>query len=169
MNALAKVSPRARMAASSRASPALAEPVAPMTSVPARNVKPRSCIRPRSADLGSWGAEADRFVCEIFISFSLICISFSLVVISCNQKPHVYKQTVAHPFKGVFAQDLHFCHLWRNRKYFAGPRRQRLRDLASQAGIAARFICKSVEDAELPRPSLIAYHFKVAVSFSASG
>src|SRR6266481_5501701 len=50
-----------------------------MTSVHARRVKPRRCIRPRSADLGSWGAElmvcvatkTGRYVCEIFISFLL--------------------------------------------------------------------------------------------------
>jgi hypothetical protein len=50
--------------------PALAEPVAPMTSVHAKTVKPRRCISLGSAGLGSWGAEADPYVCEIFISFS---------------------------------------------------------------------------------------------------
>jgi hypothetical protein len=59
---------------------ALAEPVAPMTSVYARNAKPTRCIRPRAADLCFWGAEsmvlvaieASRCVREIFISFSII-------------------------------------------------------------------------------------------------
>src|SRR5438132_3135883 len=56
--ALAKASPSARTAVSSRISPALAEPVAPMTSVHTRNAKPRRCIRPRSADSDLWGAES---------------------------------------------------------------------------------------------------------------
>src|SRR5215467_9514328 len=48
-----------------------------MTSANARRVNPRSCIRPRTADFGAWGAESARYVCEIFISF-LVVISFLL-------------------------------------------------------------------------------------------
>src|ERR1700730_17333151 len=62
--------------------------------------------------------------------------------------------TAYSPFQGCVRKDLHFFHLWRNRKEFAGPRSQCLRDLASQVGIAARFICRGVEDAKLPRPEL---------------
>src|SRR5580704_7806581 len=55
---------------------------APMVSVHARRVKPRRCITPRRADLGSWGAESVRNVCEIFIRFSWMIIVFSLIVVS---------------------------------------------------------------------------------------
>jgi|SRR5438309_4752088 len=51
--------------------------VAPTARVQARKVKPRGCISFRSADLGSWDAESARYVCEIFISFSLVIIVFS--------------------------------------------------------------------------------------------
>src|SRR6266852_5626299 len=51
-------------------------------------------------------------------------------------------------------KDLHFFDLRGNREQFVGPSPQRLRNLASQVGIAARFIWKGVEDTELPRPEL---------------
>src|SRR5215831_2420825 len=41
-----------------------------------------------------------------------------------------------------------------DRQQFVGSRSQCLRDLTSQVGIAAAFICEGVEDAELPRPKL---------------
>ena len=106
--ALAKLPPRARTASSSRA-PALAEPVAPMTSVHARNASPRPCIRPRGADLG----KTARYVCEVFtslcqtfISLSLMCIVSPWLVVSGNREPEttassVYRQsplTSAVPF-----------------------------------------------------------------------
>src|SRR5215813_7467254 len=84
IKALAKVSPRARTAASSRAWPALAELFAPMTSVHARNAKPRRCIMPRSTDLHFWGAESARYVLDILISFFSIFILSSLVVSRLN-------------------------------------------------------------------------------------
>src|SRR5260370_39566392 len=51
-----------------------------MTSTHARNAEPRRCIGPRSADLNFWGGEsmvsvaikAARYVCGVFISFSLV-------------------------------------------------------------------------------------------------
>src|SRR6516165_9812977 len=89
MNALAKASPSARTAASSRASAALAELVAPTTSVQARNAEPRRCTRTPSAKLGPWGAASARHVCRMFISFSLMFISFSLALVSCHRQPAV--------------------------------------------------------------------------------
>ena len=53
-----------------------------MVSVQARRVKLRRCIIPRSADLGSWGAESARFVCEMFVSFFLEIMFFSVIVVS---------------------------------------------------------------------------------------
>src|SRR5258708_33872171 len=57
-----------------------------MTSANARNAEPRRCIRPRNADLCFWGGEsmmsvaikAARYVCGVFISFSLVdsCSAF---------------------------------------------------------------------------------------------
>src|SRR6267142_967557 len=51
-------------------------------------------------------------------------------------------------------KNLHFFDLRRSREQFVGPSPQGLRNLASQVGIAARVICKGVEDAELPRSDL---------------
>src|SRR5215469_16083825 len=45
-----------------------------MKSVHPRRVNPRRCTRPRSADLGAWGAQSARYVRDVFISFSLIVI-----------------------------------------------------------------------------------------------
>src|SRR5215831_5544455 len=45
-----------------------------MTRVNARSVSPRRCIRPRSADLGAWGAKSAGYICEIFIFFLLMLI-----------------------------------------------------------------------------------------------
>ena len=51
-------------------------------------------------------------------------------------------------------KNLDFFDLRGSREQFVGPRPQRLRNLATQVGIATPFICKGVEDAELPRPKL---------------
>src|SRR5258705_8418737 len=51
-------------------------------------------------------------------------------------------------------KDLHFFDLRGSREQFVGPSPQRLRNLASEVRIATRFICKGVEDPELPRPDL---------------
>src|SRR5580658_9476293 len=51
-------------------------------------------------------------------------------------------------------KDLHFFDLRGSREQFVGPRTQRLSNVASQVGIATPFICKGVEDTELPRTKL---------------
>src|SRR5580698_10659938 len=48
-------------------------------------------------------------------------------------------------------ENLHFFDLRRSCEQFTGPSAQRLRNLAGQMRIAARFTCKGIENAELPR------------------
>src|SRR5260370_32670787 len=66
-------------------------------------------------------------------------------------------------------EDLHFFNLRGSRKQFIGSRPQCLRNLASQVGIAAPSFAKVSKMPNFPGASLIAYHFKVPFSFSASG
>src|SRR6266849_8530329 len=79
---------------------------------------------------------------------------FARDIVSRAYAAYRFPRTFRSAFQGCVCKDLHFLHPWRNLKQFTGPGRQRLRDLASQVGIAARFIGKGVEDAELPRPDL---------------
>src|SRR5262249_18500175 len=129
--ALAKLSPSERTAASSRG-PALAEPVALMTSAHARNAKPRPRNRPRSAN-----------VCEIFISFSLVFI-FQLPSYPCLLIPlRVYLQG---PPLFPPAEEPQIIR-------WLAP--QCLRDLASQVGIAqfndtTLIVCNPVSPHGLP-------------------
>src|SRR5580692_1888605 len=51
-------------------------------------------------------------------------------------------------------ENLHLFDLRWSREQFIGPRPQRLRNLTAQVSVAAPFVCKGIEDAELPRPKL---------------
>src|SRR5580693_4620635 len=71
---------------------ALPERGAPITSVHARTDKPAHCIMPRRTDLDSSGVEPIRYVCDIFIFFSLMIIfSFALTPLRvCMQGPPLF-------------------------------------------------------------------------------
>src|SRR5258708_3883904 len=122
-----------------------------MTSMHTRRVEPRHCSMPRSADLRSEGAESARYVCEICISFSLIIVFLLNCWFPVTNTFRVAK--ISHSaLQGCACKDLHFVNLRGNRQQFAGSLSQRLRDLAGQVGIAARFVLKGIENAELSRP-----------------
>src|SRR6266850_8443031 len=70
----------------------------------------------------------------VFVVFAICQIPFSVQ----------FARTSHSTLEGCGCKDLHFLHLRRNRKYLTGPSAQCFRNLATQVGIAARFICKGV-------------------------
>src|SRR5438445_5648950 len=83
-------------------------------------------------------------IIAVFVVFAICQIPFS---VKSARTPH-------STLEGCACKDFDFLHLRRNRKQLVGSRPQCLGNIATQVGIAARFICKGVEDPEPPRPEL---------------